>query len=185
MFLHLGDDTTLRSVVPADGDALFLVIDGHREHLRPWLPWVDQTRVPADTAAFIAMSRENESAGTGLAAILESAGEICGVVGLDSIDRLQRASELGYWLREDCQGRGLMTRAARSLAEYAFETLHLHRLVIRARVDNRPSRAVAERLGFRLEGILRGAERRAGGFVDVALYARLRSDPAPHGGGGP
>ncbi len=179
MNVEIDRDTRLRSVAPTDAEALFLVVDGHREYLRRWLPWVDRTGSAADTAAFIALSRENEAAGTGLAALVECGDEIGGVVGIEAIDRHRRRGEIGYWLREDLQGAGLMTRAAGAMCRYAFEGLALHRLEIRVALDNRPSRAVAERLGFSHEGILRGAERRGAGFCDMALYARLRGDPPP------
>ncbi len=122
------------------------------------------------------MSRETEAAGTGLAALIEQGGEICGVISLDSFDPANRSSEIGYWLREDCQGRGLATRAAASLIEYAFSVLGLNRLAIRAATENHRSRAVAERLGFVEEGILREAAQRDHHFVDLALYALLRRD---------
>lgn len=176
MRLQIDPDTRLRSVEPTDAEALFLVIDGHRDHLRRWLPWVDRTYSAADTLAFIALSRENEADGSGLAALIEARDQLCGVIGLDAIDPANRSSEIGYWLREDCQGRGLATRAAAALIEYAFARLRLNRVAIRAACENRRSRAVAERLGFREEGVLREAERRGDRFVDVVVYSLLRRD---------
>ena len=172
----LDSDTTLRSVEIKDVEALFLVVDGHRSHLRPWLPWVDQTRSSDDTRAFVEMSIENEKNGSGLAAIIENRSGVCGVVGLDSIDVKNGSSDIGYWLREDVQGRGLATRAVACVIEYAFATLGLNRLSIRAAPENRRSRAVAERLGFQEEGILREAERHGDRFTDVVSYSLLRRD---------
>lgn len=179
MRLEIDPDTRLRSVERSDAEALFLVIDGHREHLRRWLPWVDRTFSSADTLAFIALSRENEADGTGLAALIEARGQLCGVIGLDAIDPANRSSEIGYWLREDCQGRGLATCAAAALVEYAFGTLGLNRLAIRVAAGNRRSRDVALRLGFREEGVAREAERRGDRFVDVVVYSLLRRDRSP------
>jgi ribosomal-protein-serine acetyltransferase len=169
-------DTTLRSVEITDADALFLVVDGHRSYLRAWLPWVDQTRSANDTRAFIEKSIENEKNGTGIAAIIERRGEVCGVVGLDSIDVKNRSSDIGYWLREDLQGLGLATRAVACLADYAFTELGLNRLGILAAPENRRSRAVADRLGFREEGILREAERHGDRSTDLVSYTLLRRE---------
>jgi len=173
---RIDSDTTLRSVEITDADALFLVVDGHRSHLGAWLPWVDQTRSANDTRAFIETSIENEKNGTGLAAIIEKRGEICGVVGLDSIDVKNRSSHIGYWLREDVQRLGLATRAVACLTEYGFSALGLNRLDIRAAPENHRSRAVAERLGFREEGILREAERHGDRFTDLVSYSLLRRE---------
>jgi ribosomal-protein-serine acetyltransferase len=166
----------LRSVEITDADALFLVVDAHRSYLQAWLPWVDQTHSAKETRAFIETSIENEKNRTGLAAIIERRGEICGVVGLDSIDVKNRSSDIGYWLRQDVQGLGLATRAVACLIEYAFTTLGLNRLGIRAAPDNRRSRAVAQRLGFREEGILREAERHGDCFTDLVSYSFLRRE---------
>ena len=176
MQLKIDSNTKLRSVEIKDADALFRVVDAHRAHLRPWLPWVDRTRSADDTRAFIEKSIKNEEKGTGLAAIIEERDEICGAVGLDSIDEKNRSSDIGYWLRHDVQGRGLATRAVVCLIEYAFTTLGLNRLGIRAAPSNRRSRAVAERLGFREEGILREAERHGDRFVDLVSYSLLRRE---------
>lgn len=178
MRIRVDGELTLRSVESADADTLFLVVDGHRAHLGAWLPWVEHTVSVADTRAFIALSRENEADGTGLAALIEARGELCGCIGLDAIDRFHRASELGYWLREDCQGRGLATRSAAALIGYAFSRrgLDLNRLGLRAAPDNHRSRALARRLGFREEGVLREAQRRHGRYSDLVLYSLLRGE---------
>ncbi len=176
MRIRVDGELTLRSVESADAETLFLVVDGHRAHLGAWLPWVEHTVSVADTRAFIALSRENEADGTGLAALIEVGGELCGCIGLDAIDRFHRATELGYWLREDCQGRGLATRSAAALIGYAFSQLGLNRIGLRAAPGNHRSRALARRLGFREEGVLREAQRRHGRYTDLVLYSLLRRE---------
>ena len=69
-----------------------------------------------------------------------------------------------------------MTRCCRFVVRYGFLTLDLNRIQIAAGTDNVESRAIAERLGFRFEGILRGRENLYGKFIDHALYSLLRSD---------
>ena len=67
----------------------------------------------------------------------------------------------------------------RALIEHAFVARELHRVVIRAGVGNARSRAVAERLGFTLEGVLRQAERYPDGrYIDLAVYGLLASERA-------
>lgn len=69
-----------------------------------------------------------------------------------------------------------MTRACELIAQWAFEEAGLNRLEIRAAADNKRGRALAERLGFRLEGIARQAKRLNGRFADMAVYAMLAAE---------
>ena len=88
--------------------------------------------------------------------------------------------EIGYWISVAEEGRGLVTRAVRALMDVGFGDLGLHRIEIRAGVDNLRSRAIPERLGFVREGIERGGERGANGFYDLVVYATLEDEwPRP------
>jgi RimJ/RimL family protein N-acetyltransferase len=53
----------------------------------------------------------------------------------------------------------------------------MRRVALRAAPANDPPRALADRLGFREEGLLREAERFGDKYRDLLLYARLVSDP--------
>lgn len=63
--------------------------------------------------------------------------------------------ELGCWLEPDAAGRGLVTRGARVLIDWAFHDRGMHRVEWVASSANKPSLRVAERLGMRREGVLR------------------------------
>ncbi|GIW03829.1 MAG: hypothetical protein KatS3mg059_0449 [Thermomicrobiales bacterium] len=93
-------------------------------------------------------------------------------------DREHGIGSIGYTVGEAYRGRGYATAAVAAVLPIAFdpERLALERLEILAAVDNLASRRVAERNGFRLEGILRGLLVINGARVDHALYALLRSD---------
>ncbi|WP_252393492.1 GNAT family protein [Hydrogenibacillus sp. N12] len=100
-------------------------------------------------------------------------GTLVGVIGYHRIDWENKKTSLGYWLDPTVQGRGIMTRAARTMVDHAFFHLGLNRLEIRAATENTRSRRVAERLGFTLEGIIREAEWLGDRFVDHAVYGLL------------
>lgn len=102
--------------------------------------------------------------------------ELLGVVGLDSCVHLHRSCELGYWLRRDATGKGLMTEAANASAEFAFSRMAMHRIRCAAATDNFPSLRVIQRLGFRFEGIARQAELVQSRWLDHAVFAKLSSD---------
>jgi ribosomal-protein-serine acetyltransferase len=84
-----------------------------------------------------------------------------------------RTVELGYWLDAALQGKGIVTRACRTMVRYAFEEHQVQKVVISCAIDNPRSRAVAERLGFVQEGILRRVVWLHDRSVDGVFYGLL------------
>lgn len=179
LVLHVDDKTRLRPLCTRDAEVLFELTEANRGYLRQWLPWLDAVTSVDDSREFIRACDERARRSGAFAALIESAGEPCGVVGYNWIDPINRSCEIGYWLAESHAGRGVMTRACATLIAHAFETLLLNRVVIPAAVGNRRSRAIPERLGFAQEGVLRDAEWLYDHFVDHALYSLLRRDWRP------
>jgi ribosomal-protein-serine acetyltransferase len=182
--LRVDDDFELRQRVPEDAEELFALTEANRARLREWLPWLDHCTAVEHTRANIESTLRQAEVGMGLAVCLWYRGRIAGVGGYNIIDRANRAAQIGYWLGAEFEGRGLMTRANRVLIAHGFTALGLERQSIAAATGNVRSRAVAERLGFVLEGVLRAAERLYGRSVDHALYAQTVQDWVRAGAGG-
>jgi ribosomal-protein-serine acetyltransferase len=172
----ISERTVLRPLTEPDHMALYLAVDRNRAHLRRFLPWLDSTRSPADIDAFRARTQKQEREGSGLVRLIEHDEEIGGVVGFNTIDQLNRHTELGYWVDRTLEGKGICRQACEQLIRYAFEDLDLNRIAIAAATENRRSRALAERLGFTLEGVRREAEWLYDRYVDHALYGLLRRE---------
>jgi ribosomal-protein-serine acetyltransferase len=168
--------TTLRVLGEGDAEELFRLTDRNREYLREWLPWLDVVRREADTRAFLKAVVTQRRTGRGPTFGILRGGALAGVVGYLPIDRVNRAGEIGYWLAEAHQGRGVMTECCRFVVRYGFDTLDLNRIQIAAATDNWRSRKIPERLGFSFEGILRAREHLNGVFVDHAVYSLLHSE---------
>lgn len=174
MFPYLvSSDIRLELIDPHHAEALFRLTDANRTHLRRWLPWVDATHSVEDTRVFIQTTRRQLGDCNGFQTVIRFRGDIVGVVGQHGIDWANRSTSIGYWLAEDAQGRGIMTESCRAYLDYVFRELELHRVEIRCAVENRRSRAIPERLGFRQEGTIRGAEWLYDHFVDHVVYAML------------
>lgn len=170
-------DLALGLLLPHHAETLYSLTDKNREHLRTWLPWVDQTRRVDDSLAFIRSGLEQLSRRDGFHLGIWCADALAGVLGVHWIDWANRRTSLGYWLGAGFQGRGLMTRSVAAVLDFLFDEWGLHRVEIRAAVANTRSRAIPERLGFRLEGVLRGVERLADGrMVDHAVYSMLAEE---------
>ena len=88
-----------------------------------------------------------------------------------------RAWMIGIELLPEARGQGVGTEAQRLLADWLFETTDVNRVEASTDVENLAEARSLEKAGFRREGVNRGAQFRAGAFHDLALYARLRSDP--------
>jgi ribosomal-protein-serine acetyltransferase len=62
------------------------------------------------------------------------------------------------------------------LISYGFTHYALHKIKIRCAAGNTRSRAVAERLGFTQEGVLRQSQLLNGQYIDIVLYGMLKSE---------
>jgi ribosomal-protein-serine acetyltransferase len=167
----------LRALEEADADELHALIERNRAQLARWLRWARE-QTPEQTLDYIQRARAKESGGSGLRRAIIAEQRIVGVVDFRQIDWTNRCAEIGYWLDQAHHGRGIMTSAVAALVDHAFDGLQLNRVEIRTGVENAPSRAVAERLGFRFEGTLRQSYRVTDKrYSDDAVYSLLASDP--------
>ncbi|MFD7990480.1 GNAT family N-acetyltransferase [Streptomyces mexicanus] len=101
-------------------------------------------------------------------------GDLVGMLGLHT--RSTGTAEIGYWCAKEHRGRGYITEAARAAARWSFTRLAVDRLEWRAEVGNTASRAVAERVGFTVEGVLRCALDNQGVRRDCWVGSLLPSD---------
>ena len=177
MFIHrLDEQRLLRPVEEADGDELYEVAAENRAMLAEWMPWAPDATADS-VREFIRSTRRQLAANEGFQAVIVSDGQIVGMIGFPRLSWVDRSCEIGYWLAGQAQGHGTMTLAARALTEHALVVWKLNRVAIRAGVGNVRSRAVAERLGFTFEGVLRQIERHPDGrYVDLAVYSMLAGE---------
>ena len=162
----------VRPVQADDAAELHALIEANRDYLAQWLPWAAGQDLPG-TEQFIAEAEAQWDRDDGFQAAIAPHGEIAGVVGLHSIDWVNRNTSIGYWLAEDAQGKGTMTTVVQALVDHAFTTWNLHRIEIHAAPANHRSRAIPERLGFREEAVLRETELVGGRYLDSVVYALL------------
>ena len=167
--LILEDGIILRFPIEGDAEELFHKIDENRDYLREWLPWLDDVKSIDDEMDLI-RDNWNKMDKSYFYLILFS-GNIAGVISLNWIDWSNRSFGLGYWLSSDLTGLGIVTKSCHALIQHCFIDLGLHRSVIEVGIGNHTSRAVAERLGMRLEGISKDREWLYDHFTDSAMYA--------------
>ena len=156
---------------------LFTLIEENRSYLRQWLPWLDANTTQDHVTAFTRDAHKRNADFRGMVQAILVEDQIAGVCGYNFIDQTNRWGELGYWLAASHQGKGIVTRCAQVQVAYAERNLNVHRTSISVATENTGSRAIAERLNFHFEGILRDCEWLYDHYVDHAVYARLSTDP--------
>jgi ribosomal-protein-serine acetyltransferase len=172
--LRVSESVELRQVAEPDVEELTRLIDINRNYLREWLPWLDNSTGIRDTARFIGRCIEQAEDNNGLTFVIVCDGRLAGVIGQHYLDSLNRRTEIGYWIDAGYQGRGIVTCSTAMLTDYAFRNQNCNRVILHCAVGNRKSRAVAERLGFVQEGILREAEWLYDHYVDIVVYSMLK-----------
>jgi len=177
MFIYkIDDNISLKLIELNDAERVFELTDNSRLYLKEWLPWLDFTKNVEDTKDFIQGCLKGYAENNSLNTVILFNGEIVGTAGFNSINWSNKTAYIGYWLGEEYQGNGIMTKVAKALTNYAFNHLHLNKVEIRAAVENKKSRSVPERLGFVNEGIIRQAEWLYDHYVDHAVYGVLANE---------
>ncbi len=171
----LRDGTELQRLDDAHVDDLYAVVVAERARLARWLPWA-QTSSRNDLREFVDQTRRQYQASQGLQTAIVADSRAVGVVGVHGISWPNQSTSIGYWLSELYEGRGIVTAAVRAYTVHAFRTWRLNRMELRAAVDNRRSRAIAERLDFKQEGVLRQAERIGDRHLDLVVYSALAGE---------
>lgn len=173
---EVDEEIILKHIRASNAPEIFKLTNESRESLREWLPWVDGTKTEEDSLQFIQNALGEYDAKKGLHCGIFFHGELVGMISFNSINWANRIGFIGYWLASGEEGQGIMTRAVRGLIDYAFQELDINRIDIRAAYENKRSRAIPERLGFKQEGIIRQAEWLYDHYVDHVIYGLLRSD---------
>lgn len=170
---------TLRSWQPGDGATLARVTNASYDHLSPWMEWA----VPDDTPE-AAEARVRRFAGAYLKGedyilSLWEGDELIGGTGfhLRWGGRSTLTAEIGMWIARAHAGRGHGTRALRALVEWGFsDAWGWRRLVWTCDPANGASARIAEKVGFRLEGTLRGSTGSGPDRAATAVYGLLPTD---------
>jgi RimJ/RimL family protein N-acetyltransferase len=148
------DTPVLRRARVEFAEALARSVEDNLDHLRPWMPWATPESADATFQRERLANVELEwEAGNDYQFVLMCGDEVIGSPGVmtrrgpNALD--SRIGELGYWLAQRWNGRGIMTATARALTDYALSQVSVTMIVCDA--ANERSNAIARRLGYRLD----------------------------------
>jgi RimJ/RimL family protein N-acetyltransferase len=145
----------VRPFEPDDIPAVQLACDDR--DVAHWIHLMPKPYSLADAEQFVTDSRRRLVAGdrARLAVVDTQSGHLLGSISLDLFAERQ-AAEIGYWVKKEARRSGVSLAAARLLVRWAFEDVGVERLELLTYPGNAASQALAEKLGFRREGLLRG-----------------------------
>ena len=172
--LKVDNFISLKEISLEQVEPIFNTINNERNYLREWLPFVDETIEIAYTKTFVENVTSSNSNDIIFTIYFDS--NFVGLVGLKDVDLGNRKSELGYWLSEAYQHKGIITNSCQTLIKYAFNELDLNRIQVKVATENFKSQRVIERLGFNKEGIEREGELHKRGFLDLIVYSLLKRE---------
>lgn len=164
---------TLIPATPRYAQDLFKVVDANRDYIGQWLPWAYTTTTVDDEIQFLRMMADKEALGSVYMRAIQLDGEVVGAIDLHNVTREHRHAEIGYFLGVNASGKGVMHRALAQLEDLGFDQLGMNKINILAATDNLPSRHVAERANYHLDGVLREDLNVNGILHDAAIYSKL------------
>ena len=172
--LIVNQEIILKEIGKEEVKPIFETISAEREYLGEWLPFVDYTLEITDTQNFINNLEISET--KDLTYAIYFLNKFVGLAGLKDPDYDNKKIEIGFWIAEKYQHKGIVTLSCRKLIEHAFVNLGMNRIQLRAATENIKSQKVAEQLGFSKEGIERDGELHKRGYVDLVVYSLLKKE---------
>lgn len=171
----------IRLAAVEDAPAVLRFYEENCAHLTPWWPEWKPEQFTLDYWQRVIRNNHNEfQRDVSSRLFLFPRNEPDRVIGLANLSQLTRGAAqyavLGYGLAESEQGKGYMTEALSAVIRFAFEDLHLHRIMANYLPRNERSGAVLKRLGFTVEGYARDYLRINGQWEDHLLTSLTNPD---------
>lgn len=166
-------DLLLRPFEASDAPAFVEAVLESLASLQPWMPWSHAGYSDADALEWFRFTHAGRGAGTNhkFGVFSEDKGRFLGGAGLSQFHPSHRNCNLGYWVRQSTQRQGVASRCVQVLADYAFSTLHMHRVEISAAVGNAASAAAARKAGAVWECLARNKLWLHGRAVDADVFS--------------
>ena len=186
--LPVDQEIYLRTFHPDDAEMLFRLLEQNRSRLRPW---IDPSALPETAKATRIFTIECYFGSLDPLAAIDSpyfeevghyfpppdppmemgiwvGDHLASAMNLSFLKDSHFAAEFGYWITEQKEGKGIIMRCISALMDYAIDDMEIERFVIGCALNNQRSRAVAERLGYRLQATIPNGE-----VVGEFIYDRV------------
>ncbi len=172
----VSEEIEMRAYQEEDAAMLYQTIMAQKAYLRPWIAWVDRVQTFADAQDVIRQGRYQTREQRAMPLAVFYKGNLAGGIGLHDWNHELQSVKIGYWLVENLQGQGLMLQCGKVFIDFLFQKLKLHKVMLDYFPENIKSAALAQRLGFTIEGVLRDATRYHGRYRDLVICGMLRDE---------
>lgn len=168
----LEGDTILRRKTPKDIDALWEILENHRESIGKYLNYPHRIKTRQALAEDIIADMQLWERGEKFSYCIICQDKPVGIIEVIRIDYKHHNAEFGYWLSPAEQGKGVMSKSLKILEDELFRQ-GVVRLVIGCNTQNEASARVAQRSGYQFEGVFRKSYCLHGQFTDSNRYAKI------------
>ena len=169
----------LRTYEADDAQELFNAVNSSRKHLHPWLDWVSKTTRAEHSLQFIKTSQHQLHTQEALALGIFYNDKIIGGIGMHQWDQQTKRAQIGYWICHEYEGKGIINKCLLRFVDFLFDKIGLNKVEIHFVPANKRSAKVAERLGARIEGVIRQSVIRNGIPEDIIIAGILKSEWKP------
>lgn len=178
MFKYQVDNEVFLAIPRPEIDAkpLFKLVDDSRQQLEPWLPWVSNMKSFKDEEEFLFSAMKHFGTGYSLNTVIIFKNQAAGMISFNKFRAMDQSTEIGYWLGTKFVGNGIMHRAVSGMCDIGFSDYKVHKIEIRAAVENQRSNHVAQKAGFNLDGLVRANELLSDGFHNENIWTLLSNE---------
>jgi ribosomal-protein-alanine N-acetyltransferase len=174
------DHYTIRLIADGDAEALFEVFDSNRSRLEDFFSGtMAQNKTFDDTKNYVISVVKTIADGVYYPYLIIDTvkNRIAGFIDVKSIEPRLPKGELGYFIDKDYQSQGISSKVLAIICDYYFNKKGFNKLFIRTHPDNTAACKLAEKTGFKKEGLLRNDYKTtAGVIVDCVYYGRLKGE---------
>ncbi|MEU7892507.1 GNAT family protein [Nonomuraea sp. NPDC049152] len=171
--ISLGDGAELRPLEPWQAEEFLAHMDRGREYIGRYVGLPDATADLESARRWLQSYADKAAADTGRLYGIWLDGLLVGGVLFRVFDAGAGNCEAGCWLEPAAAGRGLVTRAARVIIDWAVLERGMHRVEWLVASENTPSINVAKRLGMSRDGVLREDNLYRGARQDTEIWSVL------------
>ncbi|WP_433518982.1 GNAT family N-acetyltransferase [Nonomuraea sp. CA-143628] len=172
--ISLGDDgAELRPLEPWRAAEFLAHMDRGREFIGQHIALPDAVTDLESSRSYLRAYAEKAAADVGRIYGIWTDGKLVGGVLFRTMNIEHGTAEVGCWLEPAAAGKGLVTRAARMIIDWAVEDRGIHRVEWVVSAENAASIAVARRLGMRKDGVLRESYPYRGKRLDMEVWSVL------------
>ncbi|MBE1586461.1 GNAT family N-acetyltransferase [Nonomuraea angiospora] len=172
--ISLGEDgAELRPLEPWHAEELLAHMDRGREFVGQFISFADKVTDLESSRSLLHLYMEKAATDTGRIYGIWTDGTLVGGLLFRTMDVKTGVAEVGCWLEPSAAGKGLVTRAARVIIDWAVEERGIHRIEWVVASENTASIAVARRLGMTRDGVLRESYPHRGKRHDMEIWSVL------------